>query len=183
MARFRALPYAKALHQVVAADAPDTAEAMIGELERVAEALDAVPDFHRVLVTPVVAVETKTKILDDVLDTLAVSPLTRRFVHVVQQHYRMQHMRSIAETFRDLVDRDLGRVRARVEIAGADEPDTRRQITTILGEVFGTTVIADFEQTPELLAGFRVQVGSKVFDGSLIGQLDQLSRQIEVEQG
>ena len=39
-------------------------------------------------------------------------------------------------------------------------------------------VVADFEDNPELLAGFRVQVGSKVFDGSLVGQVDRLSREM-----
>jgi len=183
MARFRALPYAKALHQVITTTAPDTAEAVIEQLDRVADALDAVPDFHRVMVTPVVSIETKTGILNEVLDSLAITEPTRRFVHVVQQHYRMQHMRSIADAFRDFVDRDRGRVRARVEIAGADDATTRQQITTLLGQVFSSAVIANFEEKPELLAGFRVQVGSKVFDGSLIGQLEQLGRQTEVEQG
>ena len=40
----------------------------------------------------------------------------------------------------------------------------------------GAEVVAEFEENPELLAGFRVQVGSKVFDGSLVGQVDRLSR-------
>ena len=32
-------------------------------------------------------------------------------------------------------------------------------------------------------AGFRFQVGSRVFDGSLVGQLDRLSRHSQIEQG
>ena len=44
-------------------------------------------------------------------------------------------------------------------------------------------MVADFDAKPELIAGFRMQVGSRVFDGSLSGELDRLSRQIEIEQG
>ena len=47
----------------------------------------------------------------------------------------------------------------------------------------GTTVVADFVYNPELLAGFKVKVGSKVFDGSLVGQVNRLSRQTVIEQG
>jgi len=43
-------------------------------------------------------------------------------------------------------------------------------------------VFADFEHSPELLAGFRATVGSRVFDGSLTGQLEQLRRNIASEQ-
>jgi F-type H+-transporting ATPase subunit delta len=181
MARFRALPYAKALHQVVRSQAPDREQEVIGELERVAEALERVPDFLRVLTTPVVSVETKTAILDEVLDALDIGQPTRRFVHVVQQHYRMEHMRDVAAVYRELVDRSLGRTRARVEVVGRLSDQERRQILSEMSVVLGAEVVASFEDNPDLLAGFRVQVGSKVFDGSLVGEVDRLSRETTME--
>jgi F-type H+-transporting ATPase subunit delta len=181
MARFRALPYAKALHQVVRSQAPDREQEVIGELERVAEALERVPDFLRVLTTPVVSVETKTAILDEVLDALDIGQPTRRFVHVVQQHYRMEHMHDVAAVYRELVDRSLGRTRARVEVAGRLSDQERRQILSEMSVVLGAEVVASFEDNPDLLAGFRVQVGSKVFDGSLVGEVDRLSRETTME--
>jgi F-type H+-transporting ATPase subunit delta len=181
MARFRALPYAKALHQVVRSQAPDREQEVIGELERVAEALERVPDFLRVLTTPVVSVETKTAILDEVLDALDIGQPTRRFVHVVQQHYRMEHMHDVAAVYRELVDRSLGRTRARVEVVGRLSDQERRQILSEMSVVLGAEVVASFEDNPDLLAGFRVQVGSKVFDGSLVGEVDRLSRETTME--
>ncbi len=177
MARFRAMPYAKALFEVVQAQDPGRAEIIVGELVRVADALDAVPDFQRVLTTPMVSVETKTEILDQVLDSLEISQPSRRFIHVVQHHYRMEHMRDIAAVFRDLVDRSLGRTRARVQVAGELAQDEQARVVSIMADVLGSDVVADFEINPGLLAGFRVQVGSKVFDGSLVGQVDRLSRE------
>jgi len=154
---------------------------VIGELERVAEALDRVPEFQRVLTTPVVSVETKTAILDEVLDALEIGQPTRRFVHVVQQHYRMEHMHDIAAVYRELVDRSLGRTRARVEVVGRLSDQERRKILSEMSEVMGAEVVASFEDNPDLLAGFRVQVGSKVFDGSLVGEVDRLSRETTME--
>ena len=181
MARFRALPYAKALHEVVRSQAPEREEEVIGELERGADALESVPDFQRVLTTPVVKVETKTAILDEVLDALGLAQPTRRFIHVVQQHYRMEHMRDIAAVYRDLVDRSLGRTRARVEVVGRLSEQERHQLLREMSDVLGTEVVARFEDNPDLLAGFRVQVGSKVFDGSLVGEVDRLSRETTME--
>ena len=51
----------------------------------------------------------------------------------------------------------------------------------VLARALGSDVVAKFENKPELLAGFRVQVGSKVFDGSLVGQVDRLSREMITE--
>jgi F-type H+-transporting ATPase subunit delta len=175
------MPYAKALYEVVFAQDPTSAENVVGQLERVADALDAVPDFHRVLTTPMVPVETKTAILEEVLSELEITEPARRFIHVVQHHYRMEHMRDIAIVFRDLVDRKLGRTRARVEVVGRLADDQQRHVVNVLSQVLGSDVVADFEVNEKLLAGFRVQVGSKVFDGSLVGQVDRLSRETLME--
>ena len=57
----------------------------------------------------------------------------------------------------------------------------QRELLGVLEGAVNSAVVADFVDNPELLAGFRVQVGSKVFDGSLVGQLKQLSRQTQFE--
>ncbi len=183
MGRFRAVPYAKALLAVVQKEDPARAEDVAEELDGVAAALKAVPEFHDVLVTPMVSVEAKTKILDAVLDAIEIGEPTRRFLHVVQHHYRMQHMTDIATTFRELVDRSLGRTRARVETASELDEGSRRRLIDVISAFEGATVVADFEANRDLLGGFKLQVGSRVFDGSLAGELDRLSKEIEIEQG
>jgi len=183
MGRFRALPYAKALLTVVQKEDPSRIETVADELDGVADVQMAVPDFHRVLVTPMVSVDVKTKILDAVLDALEIGELTRRFLHVVQHHYRMQHMNDIAGAYRELVDQSLGRTRARVETATELEESDQRRLVDAISGFEGATVVADFEANRELLGGFKLQVGSRVFDGSLAGELDRLSKEIEIEQG
>jgi F-type H+-transporting ATPase subunit delta len=183
MGRFRATPYAKALLAVIQKDDRQQLEPVAAELDAVAEALQAVPEFERALVTPMVSVEKKTEILDAVLDGLDIGQPTRRFLHVVQQHYRMQHMPDIAATYRELVDQSLGRTRARVETAAGLDEGERARLVEVISAVEGAKVVADFAEKPELLGGFRLQVGSRVFDGSLSGELDRLSKEIEIEQG
>jgi F-type H+-transporting ATPase subunit delta len=176
MSRFRAIPYARALEQVVRARCPERAEEVVGELERVAAAVAQVPDLLRVLVTPMVDPETKTAILDQVLDALAVVEPARRLVHVVQRHYRMEHAAQIAAAYRELVDRAQGRTRTRVEVARALSLTQQRKLVAAVEHVVGGSVVAEVVERPELLAGFRVQVGSRVFDASLKGQLERLSQ-------
>ena len=183
MARFRAQPYAKALYEVVDSRPGVDLEAAAEELAAVAAAFDAAPDLQKVLVVPTVPTETKTAILDAVLTELGVSDLIRRFVHVVQQHYRTVHLSDISASFRDVVDRAQGRERARVESATELEPRERVKLVEVMERLSGATVVAEFEQNPELLGGFRIRVGSKIFDGSLDAQLDRLSRETRIEQG
>ncbi len=180
MARFRAMPYAKALHDVVSSQDPGRVEAVGAELDRVAAAVAAVPELIRLLVAPVLPADTKREVFAAVLDILAVSDFTRRLLTVVQQHYRLEHVRQIADVYGELVDRSLGRTRATVELAAEVSAAERERVTAVLAAVLKRSVVADFKVRPELLAGFRIQVGSRVFDGSLDGQLDRLSQQTQI---
>ena len=141
------------------------------------------PELLRVQVSPAVPPDTKAAILDQILDRMQVDDLTRRFVHVVQSHYRLEHMAAIATAYRDLVDRQRGRARATIETAAPLEDDQRTALLDVLSSLTGSRVLAQFEDNPELLAGFRARIGSQVFDGSLVGQVDRLSRQTLTEQG
>jgi F-type H+-transporting ATPase subunit delta len=183
MGRFRAIPYAKALLAVVQKDSPQRLEEVAAELDAIAAALADVPDFERVLVTPTITSEKKVQILDAVLDALAMGQPTRRFLQVVQQHYRMQHLPDIAVAYRELVDQSLGRTRARVETAAVLDEDERALLVGVVSAIEDAAVVAEFSEKPELLGGFRLQVGSRVFDGSLAGELNRLSKEIELEQG
>lgn len=183
MGRFRAIPYARALHSVLSGEGPAAVERGIQELAAIAEAIRAVPDLVRVMVTPTVPPETKTEILEEVLEKLGVGATVRRFAHVLQRHFRLEQVPEILVAYRDEVDRSLGRVRARVELAAPLPEKESRRLVSVLEDVVDATVIAEFVEKPELLAGFRAQVGSKVFDGSLVAQIDQLRRQAGGEQG
>ncbi len=174
MSHFRAAPYIKALFEV--AGSGSAADAMTDSLDQVAETLRLVPELQRTMVSPLVPPEVKAKILDQVLHALEIDGPVRRFVHVVQGHFRLEHMNDIAAGFHAMVDRSLGRVHARVEVASALDETGRRALLDALEKVLATDVVADFVETPELLGGFRLQVGSKLFDGSLAGQLKQLGR-------
>jgi len=183
MSRFRALPYAKALFEVLRRAEPARVDRIVGELDDLATAVDAVPELLRVQVSPAVPSEIKTAILDRILDRMEVDETTRRFVHVVQGHYRLEHLRAIADAFRDLVDRHRGRARATVETAAPLADEERRALLEAMSALTGAEVVARFADRPELLAGFRARIGSLVFDGSLVGQVERLSRQTLSEQG
>ena len=81
------------------------------------------------------------------------------------------------------MDENLGRTRARVETAVELDESERRRLVDAIATLEGATVVADFEANRDLLGGFKLQVGSRVFDGSLAGELARLSKEIEIEQG
>jgi len=178
MGRFHAAPYAKALLDVVLATYPSREEKTETELWAVARVVEEVPDFLRALLTPALPQEAKEALVETVLDQLGVEEPGRRFVHVLQKHYRLEHMAAVAEAYQGLVDRRHGRFRATVEVAGPVDGKARRAIVEALQQHTGGQVIARFVGNAGLLAGFKARIGSEIFDGSLVGQLEQLRRTI-----
>ncbi|HHQ49511.1 MAG TPA: ATP synthase F1 subunit delta [Acidobacteria bacterium] len=178
MGRFHAAPYAKALLGLILEKYPDREEPAGAELWAVAQVVEEVPDFLRALVTPGLPQESKEALVETVLDHLKIEEPVRRFVHVLQKHYRLEHMHSVAEAYQALVDRRHGRHRATVEVAGQVDEPMRRALVAALEDHTGGEVIARFVGNPGLLAGFRARIGSEIFDGSLVGQLEQLRRTI-----
>jgi len=174
MAAFRAVPYARALFDL--AGGVEGAEKILPEVEALAGIVERVPNLRQVMESPALTQEKKTEILDAVFSHVGMSDLVRRFGHVIQQHYRLKFAGDIAKTFRDLINRARGRKDARIETADPVSAAERKELIAALEKVTGTQIVAEFEDNPELLAGFRIQVGSKLFDGSVDGQLKQLSR-------
>ncbi len=177
MTRFRATPYARALQEVVTTSHPERLEAVADELARAKAAFDEVPDLLRALHAPTVPPDRKTAILDEVLTALDVQEPSRRFLHVLQQHYRLEQLAEVLDAYREHVDRRLGRVRAQIEVAQKLSKKEQSTLLKTLGTLTGAEVVATFEVVPDLLAGFRIRLGSKLFDGSLVGQIDHLASQ------
>ncbi len=183
MARFRALPYAKAMFQVIQDQAPGRTEEVADELDRVASALRAVPEFQRVMVTPMVPVETKSAILDEVLDSLEIKEpradsCTWSNTIIGWSTCPTSRPRTASSSMIRSAAPGLGWKRQ----SDLDENERRRVIEAVAG-VEGGSVVADFTTKSELLGGFKLQVGSRVFDGSLAGELNRLSKEIVIEQG
>jgi len=176
--RFHAAPYAKALLGLILDKYPEREEKAEAELWAVAQVVQEIPDFLRALLTPALPQDTKEALVDSVLDELGIEEPTRRFIHVLQKHYRLEHMTQVAEAYRGLVDRRHGRYRATVEVAGPVDDTARRAIVEALQQHTGGQVIARFVGNAGLLAGFKARIGSEIFDGSLVGQLEQLRRTI-----
>ena len=76
--------------------------------------------------------------------------------------------------FHRLVKLDLARRTARVESAAVLDASLRTEIQANLGRAYGGGLQVQFAENPALLGGLRVQVGSDVYDGSVLARLARL---------
>jgi F-type H+-transporting ATPase subunit delta len=168
--------YARALHAL--ASEARRAEPVADELVAFDQLLGTAQELREALLRPWVKAATKRAIVLEVAERLGLSPLTRNFLALVAQRRRLDVLGEIIAAYRATIDEAAGRVRARVRSAAPLSDGERAALRERLGRRLGKTVLLDTEVDPGLLGGFVAEVGSRVLDMSVLGQLAALRERI-----
>jgi len=98
---------------------------------------------------------------------------------VVERLAETRHRGSLAilSHFRRLVMLDRVRHSAVVESATPLPPDLRAAVEADVARTYGPGVTTSFADSPALIGGMRVRVGSDVYDGSVRAALAALEKQ------
>ncbi len=169
--------YAKALFAL--AQERGVTDAVGRELEIVVAAVMGEPELQTFLARPWISADVKRKVAADVATRLGVSALVRDFLALVAARGRANQLEAIATAFREDVDRDLGRVRARVRTAIPLTADDKIALQAKLGRALGSTqVLLEEVVDASLLGGFVAESGSVIVDGSLEGQLARMRQRL-----
>jgi F-type H+-transporting ATPase subunit delta len=168
--------YAKALWDL--ARERRATDAVMGELEQMTRLLAEGRELAGFLARPWIAAASKRAVATAVAERSGLSPLMRDFLALVAGRGRAGHLKAIADAFRQLIDIDLGRVRARVRSAVALTDAERETLAAKLRARLGRQVVLEDVVDTTLLGGFVAEAGSYLLDGSLDGQLAQLGARI-----
>ncbi|MCS7336946.1 MAG: F0F1 ATP synthase subunit delta [Verrucomicrobiae bacterium] len=99
--------------------------------------------------------------------------LVRRVVTALLQSKPRDYL-AVLMHFKRLVKLEIQRRTAVVETAIPMDPAQAEQLRDTLERNFGAGLRFVFAHRPELIGGMRVQVGSRVYDGTIRAQLDEL---------
>lgn len=171
MSRRIARPYATALFQVMEKSGVAALRDAEAQLEVVAKLFRLRPDLLRAFEVPAVPPAKKRELLEALARTAQLRPPVQRLLTALSQHYRLRFLTEVVAAFSQLVDRLEGKVRGRVTVASPLEAGQTERLAAVLAEALGQRVELDSNVEPDLLAGFVVRLGSRVFDGSLRTQL------------
>ena len=147
---------------------------VLADLRAIQQLIADSKELRAALESPAVAPSKKRAVMARLLAPMNVSQQVRNFVFVVIDHRRSGEFASIVEAFESLLDERLGFVRADVasahELTALQRANLEAQVTKIAGKAAKLRFTTD----PALIAGVVARVGSKVYDGSVRGQLDRL---------
>ncbi len=173
--------YASALADVVLSPQSGVEPAQaVEQLRAFGEVVASSPDLRAVLATPAIPAARKRAIIKDLAEKLGLAKAVRNLVLVVNDHGRAAALPQIVIAFEEVLDERLGFVRAEVRSAFELNGNQRGELEGQLGQLAAARVRLHFIVDPELIGGVTARIGSKVYDGSVRGQLADMRARLMV---
>lgn len=141
-------------------------------------AFRAILDGHAVLnsslLNPAISSVRKHAVVNAILAKTKTAPVVKRLLLMLAGRDRLNLLLDLQEVYSDLLMDHLGVVRARITTAERLQTARLESIIETLATVTGRKVTVETTVDDALLGGMVTQIGSTVFDGSLVHHLGRL---------
>ena len=171
--------YANALADVVLSPQSDVKpQDALAQLRAFSDAVGESRDLRAVLATPAVLVTRKRAVLKDIAQRLGTSRVVRNFILVLSDHRRIAALAQVVDAVETIFDERMGFVRAEVKSAYDLPAAQQNELSSQLSAIAGKPIRMRFAVDPELIGGVMAKIGSRVYDGSVRGQLADMRRRL-----
>lgn len=167
--------YSQALFQLARDGGQE--EAIGTEIEQFYHAYQS-SELQHILTNPAFNLETRKKVLSEVMRAQRMSSLTVRFLLLLLERDRLTQLEGIVNRYRRLLNEAKGRVEAKVVSASTLETTMVERVRQQLHGLSGKEVVLQQDVDPSLLGGLLVELEGKVYDGSLRTQLENMKQRI-----
>ena len=169
--------YARALADVVFKSRLDAGKTL-EQLHWLSGMLRENPDLRRVWENPSIAAEQKRAVLDAIARRENLLRQVRNFVAVLIEHRRTHFFDAIVEQLGRELDARMGFAEAHITTARDLSEPEKRTLEAQVEKLTGKKVRARYSRDTAILGGAVVRVGSTIYDGSVLGQLESIREQI-----
>jgi F-type H+-transporting ATPase subunit delta len=154
------------------------AEAMLEQLHTlVYDLFPAQPLLEKFLSSRAIRHDRKEQLIRSTMGN-ALDPMFLDFLMVLNRHDRLDLLRAIWLSFRNLQDERTHRIRVNVRSAVALSEAQRQQLKQELHDDFGLEPMLESQIDEGLLGGMVVQVGDWIYDGSVRTALERARNQL-----
>lgn len=149
-----------------------------GQLQELSATVRGHSGLQSLVVSPAVETESKASVLREIGERLDVGEVVLRFLDVLADNDRIDHIHAIAATFSALVDEHRGVINAEVTAPQELGDDAIRDLRDKLQRATGREVRLRTRRDPALLGGLVTRIGDVVYDGSLRHHLAEMRDQM-----
>ena len=149
------------------------------ELSTLQQIISQSTALQKVMRSPVITPTVQAKVVQMILDRMAISDLTKNFVSVVIHNHRLSLLDRMIDSFDATVKERRGHVHVEMTVA---RPLTAKQHeilrTTLITSLQCTTIDSHITVDSSLLQGIRLKIGSWMIDNTLQSKLNILQRTV-----
>ncbi len=169
--------YARALVDVVIERKIDPVTA-VQQVDDMVATVSGNNELRMVWESPAITADQKRAVLDAMAGQSGTLRSIRNFFAVLIDHGRIPMLAQIARQFETELNNQLGFVEADITSSRQLTPDEKQELESQVARVTGKKIRARYDTDSKLLGGAMVRVGSTIYDGSVLGQLQKLKEQL-----
>lgn len=141
--------------------------AVMDELQAlVSEVLDRFPKFEEILASELISQNEKLEMIVRVFGS-SLSDTALSFLKVMGEHGRLGLLRQVVHSAQTVWDERNNRRNVRIELAQEAAPPLLEELVNKMKQSLGAEPVITTVVNPDLIAGFVVRVGDKVYDASV----------------
>lgn len=168
--------YAKALADVIMERGQTLAVA--DEITAFAQLVEQSSELRGVFASPVIALERKKAVLNELLTRLQFRSTTNNFLQLLLTNQRLHQIDAVRASLMKELDERAGVVSADVTTARPLAANEQENLLNQLQTATGKRVRVNFKLDPEIIGGVVTRVGSVIYDGSVKNQLALMKQQL-----
>ena len=149
-------------------------DAIVDEVQRAAKTYEGSAELRTALADPMVAIQAKKAILEDIAAKLQLGQTTKNIMAMLLDRRRIQALPPISARLREMADAKRGILRAEVLTAMPLPEEYFEKLQRELERITGRKVALDRKLDPSLISGVMVRLGDTIYDGSLVARLKQM---------
>jgi F-type H+-transporting ATPase subunit delta len=168
-----AVPYAEALLDL--AKSNDSLKETTNDMNIVSQFLANSSDLKKFLGNPLITKDAKKNVVKDILGE-QIGGNTLKFLLLLVERGRIEVLESIAQKFLELSFKqdsiEIAKITSSIQLSAQQQKEIAEKLKVITG---AKQIKLALKVDPSLIGGFTIEIGSKMIDTSIRGQLKQIS--------
>jgi len=167
------VPYAEALLDL--AKSNDSLKETTNDMNIVSQFLANSSDLKKFLGNPLITKDAKKNVVKDILGE-QIDGSTLKFLLLLVERGRIEILESIAQKFLELSFKqesiEIAKITSSIQLSAQQQKEIAEKLKVITG---AKQIKLALKVDPALIGGFTIEIGSKMIDTSIRGQLKQIS--------
>ncbi len=149
-----------------------------GELDGLAALFESSHAIRVFMLSPGFSLEEKISFIHYLGDQKGWQSETKDFLRLLIENSRFRYLKEVVQALGQLIDEAEGRKRVKILTAKSLSDTDKNRVRDRMREIIGQEVEVSVDVSPALIGGLSVQIGSRVFDGSLRGKMESLTERL-----